>query len=358
MYCRFRAALFAGVSTTALLIGSAQLNAADVPARVVTKAPVVAPCKPAHSIFVEGGAFWTHGGKVHHDPFFGDLDEGFDSSVMALDPRMGWYGAAGIDLQVGCSPWHVSTQFRYGVAGTSSKNFSSAFEDFSEEEFEEGFTSGDAQARARHHEKHWALDFMVGYQLGVGGAPGPGRHQSQLKVGVRVAKLDATTRSSGEATQNSSIPPITSIFEALEGSQLQKSAFLGFGPRVAFEGTAPLAGAWAVDYGIGAALLFGNRKLSNTGSGVLTTTFCSIGGCSPGIESIFSSSQRSTDRGTVFNLDAQLGLSYWMTDTFRWTVGYRFDGYWNALRTLNKNGTPANEDRFFHGAFLRVTGQY
>ena len=65
----------------------------------------------------------------------------------------------------------------------------------------------------------------------------------------------------------------------------------------------------------------------------------------------------------VFNADASVALSYTFTPRAKLSAGMRFDGYWAALRTLNTHFTGDsiglhNEDRFFWGPFLRLTGQF
>ena len=62
-----------------------------------------------------------------------------------------------------------------------------------------------------------------------------------------------------------------------------------------------------------------------------------------------------SDNAAVFNLDAQLGLSYWFTQSFKMTVSYRFDGYWNAMKEYDVNGNIVNDNRFYHGPMLKAT---
>jgi hypothetical protein len=70
-----------------------------------------------------------------------------------------------------------------------------------------------------------------------------------------------------------------------------------------------------------------------------------------------------TSNKAVFNADVSAALSYTFTPRAKLSAGMRFDGYWGALRTLNTNFTGStiglhNEDRFFWGPFLRLTGAF
>jgi hypothetical protein len=62
-----------------------------------------------------------------------------------------------------------------------------------------------------------------------------------------------------------------------------------------------------------------------------------------------------SDDAWVFNADAMVGLSYAINDNFKATLGYRFDGYWNALKGFDSNGQVTDLNRFYHGAMLRLT---
>ena len=73
--------------------------------------------------------------------------------------------------------------------------------------------------------------------------------------------------------------------------------------------------------------------------------------------------QGCTSNNAVFNADASLALSYVLTPRAKLSAGIRFDGYWNALRTLDSHFTGDsvalhNEDRFYWGPFRRLTGAF
>ena len=60
----------------------------------------------------------------------------------------------------------------------------------------------------------------------------------------------------------------------------------------------------------------------------------------------------------IFNVDAQAGLSYWISPNLKATVGYRFDGYFKALKTLNSAGNVVDVDRFYDGPMVRLTSKF
>jgi hypothetical protein len=150
-------------------------------------------------------------------------------------------------------------------------------------------------------EDHWLVDFAVGRDLGVGNA------NAQWKFGVRVADLRAKLTAAGVISGTVGGSATTTPFTIVE-----KSNFLGAGPRLGIEGSTPLGGQWSFDWLAGAAALFGHRELK-------VTTFTPT----PPI----TNSVDFSDSGTVFNLDAQAGLSYWFSPNMKITASYRFDGY-------------------------------
>jgi hypothetical protein len=95
-------------------------------------------------------------------------------------------------------------------------------------------------------------------------------------------------------------------------------------------------------------VLFGQRSFS-------ATQLLNVG---PSSNLIFGLNSANTlDYSTlvaVFNLDAQAGISYWVTRNFKLTASYRFDGYWGALSVL-ENGVNVNQSRFYFGPMLRAT---
>ena len=301
-----RTSLFAGVSVIALAVASTQLAEAapDRPiAAPVSRAPLVVAAGPIVTMFLEGGLMSTGGGGIHYRDFL--IEEPIFGGIK---PKQGWTAAASLDYQPAGSPYHLSFVFRYGQSGERTTSLAQEF-------LESGSTT-----RARHNERHWSADFMVGRDIGLGGHPG------QVKIGLRIADLRATTNVNSAVFESFGPLLFSSAFT-------QRSKFWGFGPRAAIEGSVLLQGPWSVDYGAGVAVLHGNREL--------------------GVGGIFSSSS-----GWVPNVDASIALSYLVTPLFKVSVGYQIDAYWNVLRTFNSSGNFVNIDRYFHGAFLRATAKY
>jgi hypothetical protein len=310
---KIRTSLLVGVSVLALTIATPELaKPADLP----TKAPILraAPTpQPIVTMFVEGGPMWTSGGSINYfDPAFG-FSRGFGT------PPVGWTIAGGVDYQFAASPWHISFDFRYGKSGKRTHSNFAAF----------GYESGSASSQATHREQHWVADFMVGRDIGLG-------HQSQLKVGLRVADLRATTDFNGAY--------VSYLGSSYGYSFTQRSKFLGFGPRAAIAGVFPIMGPWSIDYGAGIAVLYGTRELNVSGS--------SCAACTPFPVGSFDS------RGWVPNVDASIGLAYAFTPSVKASVGFQFDYYWNALRTFDVNQNPVNIDRNYYGPFVRLTGKF
>jgi hypothetical protein len=356
-----RRLLLVSVSTLALAVGSAELRAADVPvARAVLKAPPPGPQPGVLTVWIEGAAFWTGGNDNRTDNLFQVFSDNSGgvfcpsptggvlcslSPTVGFRPRVGWELAFGADYRLAASPWHVSFDVRYGRAKAKDRSDSHSF-------FTTGgspnFFSTQTNARYQEREDHFVADFMIGRDIGFG------LGQSQVKVGVRVADLEATLNSQGSHIINGYLTEGfggNGAYHTVAAiSVRQHSKFLGVGPRGAIEGAVPLGGPWALDYMGGIAVLFGDRKATAdiffvTG-GTKFTAFAT------------QSTISSTSNGSVFNADASAALSYWFTPRAKLSVGFRFDGYWNALRTLDVNGNAVNVDRFYYGPFARLTGSF
>lgn len=318
--------MFAGVSVIALAVATPEVGAADMPAAppIIAKAkPRV--CAPITTMYIEGAAFQSSGDRLFTPT--SEFGEGFEIPGIGIKPKWGWEAAAGIDYQFACSPWHVSIDVRYGEA---KRKRSGSFYN----ETVSGLFISSGVGRIRHKETHWAADFMVGRDIGIGTG------KSQLKVGLRVANLEAKTRAFGSIYYSAASYASANV--------RQTSKFLGFGPRVALEGSIPFVqkGPLAIDYSVGAAALWGERKLKMR---AFVSSFC----C--GTDVINFSSNKD---GVIPNVDASVALAYLISPNAKLSVGYRFDGYWNVFKTFNSSGGVVNADRFFHGPFARLTGEF
>jgi len=343
-----KAVLLAGVSALAIAVANpALVRAADLPPRpaFVSKAPVLAPT--VWNWWVEGGA--SHFGG---DPFVGGFSPAFD----VLPKRWGMEGAAGFDYRFDTN-WHLSGQFRYGRNKAASKTHNPNAKFLVPSVATTTTTPTPPPAApvkfgvtgsgsAERKENHWLADFMVGRDMNIG------MGNMQAKLGVRVASIDGKT--TGSASWNvpvllaSGLP--TGAVAAQNLSYVQESKFLGVGPRLALDGSVPLGGPWSFDYNLGVAALFGDRKLSQTA----TYSGPNINPCLAGCPGTFT----NNSNGTVFNFDAQPGISYAFNRNVKLTASYRFDGYWNVMRVVDSTGNVTNVDRLYQGAFLRLGVAY
>jgi hypothetical protein len=256
-----------------------------------------------------------------------------------LGNKAGWgpEGAIGFDWNV-LPQMHVIGQFRYG---TAQKSRAFAFSAASS-----GGTSFSTAGTQKLREDHWLVDFGIGRDFGLGAG------HALWSLGVRVADLRAkwTANGSFSATTTTPATPLgvvtsTNVFSGAFSAE-QRSTFIGAGPRFGLQGEIPLGGQWSIDWLAGAAVLFGERNLQQTATVAITK--------GPVVTVVGTSS----DSRAVFNVDAQAGLSYWITPATKVTASYRFDGYFKALKTLNSAGNVTDIDRLYNGPMLRVTTRF
>jgi hypothetical protein len=322
---RRRLTLLAGVSVVALAAAAPNAVAADLSKPAITKAPPpAAVVKERWSWWLEGGAFNMSG-----DPATAG------ASFLGGRPKWGPEGAAGFDWQPqGWGPWHLSGQFRYGSAEKSrplSAHFATA-----------GGTTVTLSGNQKIREDHWLVDFAVGRDFGLGNA------NAQWKLGLRVADLRSKLNANINVTATTFTPvglvSVASVHKTVVGFQ-QRSTFVGAGPRFGVEGSTPLGGSWSFDWLAGAAVLFGERNLTQNITVAVPT-------------------QNSSDSAAVFNVDAQAGLAYWINPNLKITASYRVDAYFHALKTLNPAATVtsapsiANVDRIYNGPMVRLTSTF
>src|SRR5262249_11367855 len=338
--------LLAGASMIALAVVSSGVLAADLKPLVRKAPPVIAPPpQDRWTWWAEGGAFNTG------DPSFGPFP--FLAAPIGITPNIGWEAAVGFDyVPAALQIYHFSGQFRYGAAQRS-KLFPASLASPSPPGLKffypargprttSAFVNGVGSAELKEH--HWLVDFMVGRDFQLGSS------RAQGQIGIRIADIYAKITGNGSVSGSDTPPPgtgspITGVF-----SFAPRSRFLGVGPLLGIIGAQPLGGSWALDYLGGVAVLFGDRKFDS--SSAMTLTLNPV--ISPAVATLNSALSNSSF-GAVFNLDAQLGISYWFTPSLKATLSYRFDGYWGALRTVNAAGAFVNEDRFYYGPMFRVT---
>jgi hypothetical protein len=333
---RFRRALYAGASILAMTVASAQLRAIAQPIKPKSGLRASPPAQGGWTVWAEGGAFWTGGGPMGSN-FSGQIASLFGATVpgvppTSLTPGAGWEAAIGADYAFAATPWHVSFDARYGAAIAQGQNLSGTAVN--------GGRTFTGQESFSEHESHLVGDLMLGHDVSLWG-------QGQMQFGVRVADLTArfTGNENASCTNGSGAPCGGLATAALSADE--RSTFVGAGPRAAIEGQVPLGGSWAVEYMGGVAALFGGRSLTSTGSVTSTT------GVPP-----FSVNISSSDTAAALNADATAAIAYWFSPSTKLSAGFRFDGYWNALKTIDANGNIANLNRFYYGPFLRLTQRF
>jgi hypothetical protein len=224
---------------------------------------------------------------------------------------------------------HVVGQFRYRTA-TKSTSLNSVFTS--------GPTTITSIGTQNLKEDHWLIDFGIGRDFGLGNT------HAMWTLGVRVADLRSRLNTNANFV---SAGPAAGVSTAQ-----QRSTFVGAGPRLGVQGDIPLGGQWSIDWLAGAAVLFGERD-------VQVTSTTSTGGILLA---------HAADSPAIFNVDAQAGLSYWFSPNMKFSVSYRFDEYFRALKNvtvastnLGVNGpvlVSSNIDRSFSGPMARLTWKY
>jgi hypothetical protein len=332
--------LLASVSSAALALSAPAVMAADI-------APARERDVPHTWIFwLEGGAQAAAGNDA--------VVAGFNPGFTTPNRKWGWNGAFGFDYRID-AVWHASASFRYGQNRTRSAGSSAPVGVFG---IPTSFATSAAVVKraipgtnsATRNETNWEADFMVGRDIGLG------TNNPQLKVGLRVADIRGKTE--GRATWLVPTTTSSTLPNAHSRAYQQTNHFFGFGPRLALEGSAPVGGAWFIDYMGGIAGLYAmNRSVEQTV--VATTTFNSAFVAAPSICVAGCPLNATSDiQGWVLNTDAMLGVGYAFTPNAKLSVNYRVDAYFNAMRTFDVNGAVVNVNRIYHGPNVRLTLTY
>jgi Legionella pneumophila major outer membrane protein precursor len=136
--------------------------------------------------------------------------------------------------------WHVNGQFRYGTVSKSKPTNSV---------FTSGSTVITTTGTQHLQEDHWLVDFGIGRDFGIGS-------NAMWTLGVRVADLRSKLNTNAQTVGTTSGSPI----EHGVVTAVQRSTFVGAGPRFGVQGNTPLGGSWSFDWLAGAAVLFGERS--------------------------------------------------------------------------------------------------
>ena len=116
--------------------------------------------------------------------------------------------------------------------------------------------------------------------------------------------------------------------------------YQGIGPRVGLQGNAPVSSAWAVEWQVGASMLYGNAAANDSNANNPLAPYAS-------------------QSGSVVNVDGLLGLTHWFDAASKLTFGYRADAHLKDTTSQGLGGTPPaqNPDRLDHGPIVRFTIQ-
>ncbi len=373
-----RIALCASVSVIALAVIAPEARAADV-TPYVYKAPPPTPTGD-FTTWVEGGAFYTR-----QDPIFFAVPEGAAAGLYTgisipsssgnnfpgigtgngFDPHMGGEGDIGIDYRFAGTPWHLSFEARYGAATSNGQSVTLQSTGSPPPTLWAGTSTFGEK------ESHAVVNLMVGHDIGG---------WNEIKFGLRSAYLgaDVTDSLSASASTGPTCVPgstatgpgaVCSLVSTAMLSADERSTFIGTGPRFAVEGAVPFTPSWAFQYGVGTALLIGERQLSiesasqsnciPSSSGSYSSLCFSSGTAQIGFVGLSaipnSGVSPTSDWTAVVNVNAMAALAYSFTPNAIFSVGYRFDGYWDSLKTVNAAGTVTDVNRMFYGPFARFT---
>lgn len=187
-----------------------------------------------------------------------------------------------------------------------------------------------------HEEEHLIVDFEARRDVGLGSETGP---QLIAIAGIRFSYFSADTNTLLQCL----FCPTNYLTED------RNDRFVGVGPRIGFEGSAPLGGGFAFDAAASAAVMIGRR---------ITSAFAldNFGGVD------FVHTEDSLD--VVSTIDGRLGLTF-TPPSGAYRFGFGVEGsYWFGVhdQTLFTPGAPpgffpqeSNADRFVLQPYARLT---
>jgi hypothetical protein len=262
-------------------------------------------------------------------------------------PRFGYDGDVGISFRPGDDGWFFDASIRLGRArqpGSASK-LAHIQRQFWGMQYPSHYG-----VLSHETESHLFVDFAVGKDVGLGIAGA----ESTISAGVRFANM----RSRSDVQISSNFPPTLYASATNEPDTVIRREFHGWGPKIAWDGSAPIAGSQqagqlGIDWGLNAALLFGRQTTKQKTDGfyrqfyydwthhryVLNT------------QTVHSTNLRRKSV-TVPALGAYLAASYRLPNA-KISLGYRADWYFNAL----DGGVAASQkvDRGFFGPYASVS---
>lgn len=229
-------------------------------------------------------------------------------------------------------------------------------------------------------ESHLMLDFEAGHDVGLGmfghGILGAGMRLAELKSVVNIARFNSIPDPHVTEVFQSTHPTLAffpsstrtvpwyhqkfkEVWHQFAGSARGSFEFIGAGPSVYWDASAPLfgdverIGQVSFDWGVNAALLFGKQKNrqnhQTVGTGNCYQTFL----CTSFKTHFNDTSEEQTiKRVAVPNLGGFMGISYRVADV-KASFGYRVDYFFRAIDT-GVAGQPAIT-RGFAGPFASIS---
>jgi hypothetical protein len=136
--------------------------------------------------------------------------------------------------------------------------------------------------------------------------------------------------------------------------------FTGIGPRVGaqvatrFEGT-----NFGLSGSVATSVLFGKKTISSSGWYSTYSAYSAYASNGPSFSGSSSnsgySSSSTSQNATVLDLQASVGVDYYLNDNTALTVGYQAE----KLMELGGNSTPGTAiDTLSHGAFIKLSGTF
>lgn len=296
---------------------------------------------------IEGNAKVGSGGSG--SPFSGGI--GLDADTM-----LGFTGAVTFNHRID-EQWDVG-------AGASAIYFateSSSLEKLGSGAPFSGFSAPPTLAISQERDASFQMiDFEVGYRPLVGQS-----FDLRLFAGLRglhaTKSLDKLGTISGPASGDSggSGGSAYSGFATIGYGIKVEDDFLGIGPRVGaafskrFENSRlGLSGM------VGGAVFFGREKREATI--YVTSSFVGSGDPFSG-KSVPSGASgfSSTESEIVYNLDASIGIDYFLSESTIVTLGYKAQQFWNIGTVLSTSPTDGDQPYdLIHGPFLKLTSSF
>lgn len=308
----FRLKVLCTVSAAVMLLAAERAHAAEI----------VVPAQDRWWLSLEG-QYLRYGGD--------SADYSVPAGQYFAKPDDGWSIGGEFGFRPAEGPWFFVGRLRYGRSGTDKLSGSYAYSGE-----ERSFTD---RASVRHREEHLIADLEIGRDVGLG-LLGEGA-SLRLFGGVRFGQF----KGEGAVSSSYSFTGYGGQFEGSGGIDFDiDRTFTGAGPRIGLDAVIPLplAQQLALDVGVSGALLFGKQKLK--ASGTLITAL--------------ASSAYDMDRSksaVVPNLEASLALSWLVSDSAKFSLGYRVDRYFDVYDTSGGFGQHDEGDRVLHGPFLKIS---